>query len=672
MNEVTESLENLPLSPKPRELRVLDGSTELCPDIRLATSDVLPFVRKSMRGILSAVGIRVVANKKKFVVQVSIVSEDELEMDDVPEGKRGEYYELDIVDNLVKISSATQQGAVWGTHTYAQLYGVKGGGSVISNLKIRDWADNSCRGIYLPATSGIAWMRADEIYAVVDRIAREKLNLLALGLYGQSWSPSPGERILSEYLFHPFQRDEAKEEIINPPFEPHAFRWYSPKYQKWLEETYYPRIIDNSGIDKIATYVRENSLRLVPAVSFFAKSPLLISVYPELAGKTADGEASDEICCLSSSSGRKGCEKLVSMLFEQAMPKGADDFMLELNSVPSFDDRDSWCQCEECKDKTAAEVFVDSVISLVELLFNRDVSSVVLSSTDDRSHQLLLDSGLLDKFNDKGMSDKIVIHAEDPALRRHGEGFRGAFFTAAQDGEKMPVPGQVTELISQAKFTDYSGVVANSSPAAYPAPLEAEMGAYLWNTSVADSTQPQAEVLEALCPQHPEELKFAVTPLLEAIETARFMKYCDAVLVADEEDSPLKFAVSMLRQAVDGCGEKPLAEMLAEVQDKTAAAWENSDRLLEKLAEEESPDETLIAFLQNNAAEAIRLGGISHYLNSLLPYLDTLEKEDIAGTEADEAFKSAGKELINVIEELEKRLSTSVAPRILHQLSSLL
>ncbi|MFW5997166.1 MAG: hypothetical protein ACOCQP_04050, partial [Lentisphaeria bacterium] len=627
---------------------------------------------KSMRGILSAVGVRVVANKKKFIVQASIVDAAELELDDVPEDKREEYYEIDIVDNLVTIRSASQQGVVWGTHTYAQLYGIKGDCAVISNMLIRDWSDTPCRGIYLPATSGIAWMRADEIFAVIDRITREKMNVLAFGLYGQIPELCPGARILSEYLFHPFQRDEMKEEIINPPFEPETFSWFSPKYNKWLKETYYPRIIENYGIEKIATYARENSLRFVPAVSFFGKSPLLASIYPELAGQTADGHTSDEVCCLNSTNARNGCDRLISMLLQKALSnKGADDFMLDLNTVPPLDNRDNWCHCKNCKDKKPVELLVNFVTSFAELLFAKEVSQLVFSSTDGRGQELLVDSGLLDRLNEKGWSDKIIIHSEDAGVCRHNETFWGAFFTAAQNGEKMPVPGQVTELISRAQFTGYAGVVANSSPAAYPAPLEAEMGAYLWNWGIADSQEPQTQVLEALCPQHPQELAGAVTPLLEAIESARFMKYCDAVLLKDE-GSPMKRAAAILQQAIDGCGEEQLQEMLTAVQDNTKTARECSDNLLEQLNAEESTDESLLAFLQNNAAEAIRLGGISRYLSTLLPYRQKLESETLDSKALQEAFTSAGQELLDVIEELEKRLSNSVAPRILHQLSSLL
>ena len=56
------------LFPQPKEVILGEGISELAMDVRLSTSNVLPIQRKALRSILTMGCVRVVANKKKYVV----------------------------------------------------------------------------------------------------------------------------------------------------------------------------------------------------------------------------------------------------------------------------------------------------------------------------------------------------------------------------------------------------------------------------------------------------------------------------------------------------------------------------------------------------------------------------------------------------------------------------
>ena len=124
--------------PSPQQVILQDGVTELSPDVRLATSNVIPYMRKTMRSIFTASAIRVVANKKRFVIQVNIIDESEADWGDVPEVYRRDYYRMDIANNVVTISSPSQVGAIWGVQSFADLYQAGGPDGCIPNCVIRD------------------------------------------------------------------------------------------------------------------------------------------------------------------------------------------------------------------------------------------------------------------------------------------------------------------------------------------------------------------------------------------------------------------------------------------------------------------------------------------------------------------------------------------------------
>ena len=106
------------------EAKLTGGDSNLSIDVRLSTSNVSPSQRKAIRSILTDVGVRVVANKKTYVIEAKVEEESAFDLSDVPVAGRREYYELKIHGSKVTVRAPEQEGTVWAAQTLATLFKV--------------------------------------------------------------------------------------------------------------------------------------------------------------------------------------------------------------------------------------------------------------------------------------------------------------------------------------------------------------------------------------------------------------------------------------------------------------------------------------------------------------------------------------------------------------------
>lgn len=177
------------MKPMPRVITENEGTTELSQDVRLVTTHVLPMQRKAMRGIFADAGIRVVANKKKFVIEVFVKPAEELDLSEVPEDSRDGYFEVHIQDNTVQIISCSQEGALWGSHAFAAIYkSLCEKFTIVPNMTVRDWPIFKNRGLVLGMGSDLAEKALDEVKTIVNISADNRLNMIGVPLFVKSKS----------------------------------------------------------------------------------------------------------------------------------------------------------------------------------------------------------------------------------------------------------------------------------------------------------------------------------------------------------------------------------------------------------------------------------------------------------------------------------------------------
>ncbi len=258
--------QDLGIFPQPRRITRIEGATELSSDVRLATSDVLPFIRKTIRSSLSGAGVRVVANKKQSVVSINVVSSDNLNLQDVPESGRENYYELSLVDNMIEVRTHSQMGAMWGAQTFAAIFRTFGHGQLIPNLRIRDWSENIWRGLFIRTCWGMERMAPDQWTALMDCLLRNKMNMLGVNVCGAVADPNDGTPV--DMLLAPSAEEPELQTELH-------LQWYSPEKSKWQEDTRLPRIFTEDHFQNLATSAREKGLRLAPGLEVATFSRVL-------------------------------------------------------------------------------------------------------------------------------------------------------------------------------------------------------------------------------------------------------------------------------------------------------------------------------------------------------------------------------------------------------------
>ena len=398
--------------PGVQELTILDGTTELSSDVRLVTSNVLPMQRKAMRGVLTAVGIRVVANKKKFIIEAQVLPAEEFDLSTVPEHVRDEYYELEVRDNRMYIRTASQLGALWGTQTLAAIYRAEKVGSLIPNMMIRDWPATEVRGFFLENRGGVDRMTMPDWAALLDRIAFLKANLVSIGAAGH-WSDCACTDCCSrdaETLMVPVEEDVGETALKTE----RCAMWYAPTTGEWHEDSYCPYLFEDDFFSEVANYLAEKSISLCLTANDLLANTLLVRHNPGIAAVDSEGKALPTGFCLSSAEARSAVETFFGSMIERNLPRGLSHFSLQLGG-PVFYEAEGkiasrLCQCPECTAKSESERIRDFVLWLTETIRKRNVETVVIACDACARELNFLDEDFASALETAGLTQHVVLN----------------------------------------------------------------------------------------------------------------------------------------------------------------------------------------------------------------------------------------------------------------------
>ena len=362
--------------PEPRETSFTGGVADLSEDVRLVTSNVAPLYRKTMRTVLAAAGIRVVANKKKFIIDVRVEKPEVLTLKDVSAVAREEYYEIEVLDNAVTIRTATQIGALWGSHTLAGIYRARTRGVPIPNMKLRDWADYTCRAAYLKSLWGVDRMAPEEWMGFFERLAGAKLNAVGIPMDGGRNHGCP--ETFSEGVLIPFPEHEACHKEVH-------LTWFSPGLKSWRHETHFPRFHQENVLAQTLGMARENGLKPFPLVSGLGERTALPRLLPKMSALGTDGRPTGAAYCLSSPETRKELEAFyAAVLSAFTALDPVPFFMIHLGTPPAAapaakgQTAGAWCECPKCRKKGAAQLIQEHLSWLCEFLVRNKVSQVLI------------------------------------------------------------------------------------------------------------------------------------------------------------------------------------------------------------------------------------------------------------------------------------------------------
>lgn len=402
------------LFPQPKHLTLTEGQSELGADVRLGTSNVLPIQRKAVRSILTASGVRVVANKKKFVVEARVDPEDLFDFSDVPDRSRRDYYELEIKGSEVNIRSPHQEGMVWASQTLAGIFRLVLAGHAMPNMTIRDWPILPVRGIFVENKWGPDRMLAADWFQMIDSLSGNKMNTLGIGLYG-CWGECrfEGSDRPTEFLMIP----PPAEEFAGLQNE-HRLRWYTISNDIWHDELYQPATVQRDFLLEIITYGRERGVEVIPFFNSLGHNTLIPRVYPEVSARDAKNKPTGMNYCTSAPATRTFLEKFYGAIIEKYYHNVLEYFHVELDEVwDSFPHpgrplkkEAAWCACPACAKKTPGELFCEHLLWLVGMLVSKGVKKVVVWNDQLTRHSQLLDADLVQRLEAAGLKDKLIIH----------------------------------------------------------------------------------------------------------------------------------------------------------------------------------------------------------------------------------------------------------------------
>lgn len=614
------------LFPKPKYLEATEGDSDLSLDVRLVTSDVSPLQRKAVRSILTAAGVRVVANKKKYVVDARVEAVSAFSLEDVPEVNRKDYYELRITGSEVYIRAPEQEGTVWAAHTLAALFRQFIRGQVLPNLFVRDWPVLPVRGIFVENKWGPDRMSVADWSQVIDEMAAVKLNTLGIGLYG-CWGGCrfEGANRPTEFLMVPVPgHDELKNE--------HLVRWYSPEREEWKFEASAPAMYEGDFLQEVETYGRERGVKVVPFVNSLGHNTLIPRLMPALSAKDAKGKATGVGYCTSATETREFIEAFYESIITRYFPLGIEYFHVQLDEVwpdKPWPDEPSkigepWCQCKACKKNSAEKNFQDYVLWLVEMLVKKGVKKVVMWNDQLTRHMDAFDADFAKRLKKSGLNKNLILHwwwYNNDALNDK---------TRVAIGKKQGVDGWVAPMTCYFNWSTYDhrlpnvdkmmrmcedegGVGALSYAVHDPSHLdhEALLAAYAWESSQGQTME---QVLKRWKNAHfgvdAQHYSQATEKILAAVREPLYpicLQYQYSYVGKDGTDFPRRFpeeALLRLEKQPEG------TDVTGRLQQCVTLAKE-ADVLLCKMLENDGLIDSEKGCLKSLRGEALRIQAIA-------------------------------------------------------------
>jgi len=398
------------LFPDPKEITLTGGTTELSQDVRLVTSNVLPLQRKAMRGVLAEAGVRVVANKKKYVIEAIVEDDTAFDLSDVPEIAREEYYELDLRESVVTMRAPTQTGILWATQSLGALFRAFVNGSLPPNMVIRDWPSLPNRGVFVENKWGPDRMKLPDWCQLIDRLSALKMNRLGVGLYG-CWGNCRFEGSLTEFLQVPVPgHDELRKE--------HHLRWYSPDFSRWNDETYLSPMFEENFFGEVVAYGREKGIDVIPFVNSLGHNTLIPRLLPAVSAKDADGTPRGLGYSIADPATRAFLEAFYGSIIERYYPNGIEYFHIQMDEVwPDYPDPadpqkvvSPWCQAPVSARQSDQENLRDFIFWLVSMLTAKGVGHVVMWNDQLTRHMQVLDKSFVKALEKAGLKNRLILH----------------------------------------------------------------------------------------------------------------------------------------------------------------------------------------------------------------------------------------------------------------------
>lgn len=297
---------------------------------------------------------------------------------DMPNSTDG--YRLQISAEGVTITGFGPNGLLYGVYTFLQTCIWEDSACEVPALTILDWPDSAVRGIKEESRYGSNMMEREDWMELLEDVARRKFNFLGVALYGCWTVQYSGKQ--SEYLYLPIKNHPE----LQTPME---VRYFDPETNTWIDYEQLPPIFRDNLLDDIFRRARDLGIQIMPSWNSYGHNTLLPRMIPSISAKEEDGVTPTEFgFCTSSEETFQTLFAIYDQIIDEYMiPYGMHMFTPLLDEVHAgvgqnakrpFDKISPFCQCQTCRQKDYAQMFIDMIIRITQYLKSKGMKCVML------------------------------------------------------------------------------------------------------------------------------------------------------------------------------------------------------------------------------------------------------------------------------------------------------
>lgn len=400
--------------PEPKYVSIQEGECKLSREVRLTTSNVQPLQRKTMRNLFLTAGIKVVANKKTYLVDATVDESMEIPAE-VPEFVRPEYFEITLKGTTIKLRAVSQHGIIWGSSTLAGIYQSFKNNDNVPNMLIRDWPSTPHRGLFLRTTWLLGMMEINDWTMMGDIMTIGRFNQIFVEL-----SSTPATELFAPQgnpiFLHTFNEDSKLHQLkIDFPRN-----WYSPRFDRWKSKKQYPFSVEKQNLGEILLLLRERGMTIIPTFSMYGGNQIIPQKAPKLAARRPRGGAKSAGLCYSNELTWKFLDIYFDDIFNAYFSGTPERVCIRLDD--GFVDKDGstvFCECKQCAARKQ-NARIEDFINLLKLIKQKGANEIVLTDSDDARAEQLLSQECVDALKREGLFDSVYLLQDDKTKESFG------------------------------------------------------------------------------------------------------------------------------------------------------------------------------------------------------------------------------------------------------------
>jgi hypothetical protein len=297
--------------------------------------------------------------------------------------------------NLVLISGYDVDGTYYGIQTLLNIINSNRINSVeIPNILIRDYPSMKYRGLFNENKWGPDLMTLNDYKNMIDFMAENKMNMLAIGIYG-CWAVQYRNKITEFFMIPVDNYPQLK--------TPKLIEFYSPKSGGWQKLDYLPTIFEKDLFGQIIKYGKKKHVLIRPKFNSLGHNTLIPRIFPEISAKDEKGNPLYENFCTSNERTYEILFNIYDNIIDKYLkPNGVDWFDIQMDEVYQF------CKCEKCRKIKEEEIYLNHVIKLANHLKSKGIKNVGIW-TDMLEKRKMINSHFVQTLEKEGLKDILVL-----------------------------------------------------------------------------------------------------------------------------------------------------------------------------------------------------------------------------------------------------------------------